>query len=126
MRDLTMRNLTFDTKVDMTGDVIRKLMIEAIGSIEDSVDKVSRVTCMVEGCHAAIIISMASFAIMDRDKKKAELLLEKSVDMFAVRIGTGLDKIRKLQPELAEFIPKATKSQEDMKKDVEDMVKQYG
>ncbi len=101
-----MHDLDFNTKVDMTSDIIRKLMIEALGSIEDSVDKVSRVTSMVEGCHAAIIISMASFAIMDRDKKKAELLLEKSVDMFAVRIGTGLDEIRERQPEIAEFIPK--------------------
>ena len=121
-----MRNLTFDTKVDMTSDIIRKLMIEALDSVEDSVEKASRVTSMVEGCHAAIIISMASFAITSRDKKTAEMLLEKAVDMFAVRIGTGLDRMRELQPELTEFIPKATKSADDMKKDVDDMVKRYG
>ena len=121
-----MRDLDFNDKVDMTSDIIRKLMIEALGSIEDSVDRVSRVTGMVEGCHAAIVISMASFAIFDKDKKRAELLLEKSIDMFAVRIGTGLDEIRERQPEIAEFIPKATKRKEEMKKDVDDMVKQYG
>ena len=121
-----MRNLDFNVKVDMTGDIIRKLMIEALDSIEDSISKAAKVTSMVEGCHAAIIISMASFAITSRDKKTAEMLLEKAVDMFAVRIGTGLDKIRKLRPELAEFIPKATKNADDMKKEVDDMVKQYG
>ena len=121
-----MSDLDFDARVNITSDIIRKLMIEALGSVEDSVEKVSRITCMVEGCHAAIIISMASFAILDEDKKRAELLLEKSIDMFAVRIGTGLDEIRERQPEIAEFIPKATKSKEEMKKEVEDMVKQYG
>ena len=121
-----MHDLDFNAKVNMTSDIIRKLMIEALDSIEDSVDRVSRVTGMVEGCHAAIIISMASFAILDKDKKKAELLLEKSVDMFAVRIGTGLNEMRELHPEVAEFIPKATKSEEEMKKEVDDMVKQYG
>ena len=121
-----MHDLDFNAKVNMTSDIIRKLMIEAIGSIEDSVDRVSLVTGMVEGCHAAIIISMASFAITSRDKKTAEMLLEKAVDMFAVRIGTGLDRMRELQPELTEFIPKATKSADDMKKEVDDMVKRYG
>ncbi len=122
-----MRDLEFDMRVDTTSDIIRELMKEALCSCsdEDFMKKVSRVTCMVEGCHAAIIISMVSFAICDKDKKKAESLLEKSVDMFAVRIGTGLDEMRELQPELAEFIPKATKSSEEMKKEVNDMVKQY-
>ena len=117
-----MRDLDFNAKVDMTGDIIRKLMIEALFLGKDSISKAAKVTSMVEGCHAAIIISMASFAIMDRDKKKAELLLEKSVDMFAVRMGAGLNEMRELHPEVAEFIPKATKSKEEMKKDVNDMV----
>ena len=121
-----MSDLDFNARVNIMSDIIRDLMKEALCSDEDFMEKVSRITCMVEGCHAAIVVSMVSFAICDKDKEKAELLLEKSVDMFAVRIGSGLDEMRKLQPELAEFIPKATKSAEEMEKDVNDMIKQYG
>ena len=121
-----MSDLDFDARLNVTSDIIRKLMIEALSSNKNSIEKASRVTCMVEGCHAAIIIAMASFAIFDRDKKKAELLLEKAIDLFAVRMGAGLNEMRELHPEVAEFIPKATKGMEEMKKDVDDMVKQYG
>ncbi len=121
-----MSDLNLKQELDRISDEIRGLMIEALSSNKNSIEKASRITCMVEGCHAAIIIAMASFAIFDRDKKKAELLLEKAIDLFAVRMGAGLNEMRKLHPEVAEFIPKATKGMEEMKKDVEDMVKQYG
>lgn len=126
-----MSDSSFEERVELASDTIRKLMIEAlyVSSHRDAIYKASKVTCMIEGCHAAIIISMASFAMHDRDKKKAELLLEKAVDMFAVRIGEGLDQMRKssmLPPDLMEFIPKATKSKEEMKREVDEMIKSYG
>lgn len=126
-----MFDLDFEGKLDLVSNSIRRLMMEAIATPnhKDMIKKSAQVTCMVEGCHAAIIVSMASFAILGKDKKKAELLLEKAVDMFAVRIGTGLDEIRKggiLSPDILEFIPKASKSAEELKKDVDDMVKKYG
>ncbi len=118
-----MYDLELKQELEYISDEIRKLMIKAVA--KENINEATQITCMVEGCHAAIIISLASFAIVDKDKKKAEMLLEKSIDLFAVKIGTGLDKMRKLHPELAEFIPKATKSQEDIKKEVDDMVKNY-
>jgi len=115
-----MSDLEFDKNLNKISDTIRNLMITA--TIEENTDKLSKITCMVEGCHAAIITSLVMFPIVAKDKKKAEILLEKSLDLFAVKIGITLDVMREKMPHLREFIPEASKSQEEVTKEIEEMI----
>lgn len=118
-----MSDLELERDLNKISDIIRNLMIAA--TIEGNTNKLSKITCMIEGCHAAIVVSLVTFPIIAKDKKKAEILLEKALDLFAVRIGISLDNMGEKLPHLKEFIPKASKSQEEIAKEIKEIIANY-
>ena len=120
-----MFDLEFENKMEEFDAYIRTQIVMA--EIEKDKQKDIRIIMTLESLHAVAVLAMITMPIVCKNKKKAEKLLQVAVDLFAVRIGTGLDEMReKLPIDIREYVPKATRTQTEMLEIVKELEKNYG